>query len=89
MLIECRSRHRIIGDGRAFGQISIVLSGYDRQFGVRAVGYDSSGSLNVDICMEIAPNITVDPAICGGSPCLAGTRIPVSIVISESVCTFV
>jgi uncharacterized protein (DUF433 family) len=32
--------------------------------------------------MEIAPNITVDRAICGGTPCIAGTRIPVSIVIS-------
>jgi uncharacterized protein (DUF433 family) len=32
--------------------------------------------------MEIAPNINVDPAICGGTPCIAGTRIPVSIVIS-------
>jgi uncharacterized protein (DUF433 family) len=32
--------------------------------------------------MEIAPDITVNPAICGGTPCLAGTRIPVSIVIS-------
>jgi uncharacterized protein (DUF433 family) len=40
------------------------------------------GRENGGICMEIAPNINVDPAICGGTPCIAGTRIPVSIVIS-------
>jgi uncharacterized protein (DUF433 family) len=32
--------------------------------------------------MEIAPHINVDPAICGGSPVITGTRISVSIVIS-------
>lgn len=32
--------------------------------------------------MEIAPHINVDPAICGGTPVITGTRIPVSIVIS-------
>lgn len=31
--------------------------------------------------MEIAPHINVDPAICGGTPVITGTRIPVSIVI--------
>lgn len=32
--------------------------------------------------MEIAPHVNVDPAICGGTPVITGTRIPVSIVIS-------
>lgn len=32
--------------------------------------------------MEIAPYINVDPAICGGTPVITGTRIPVSIIIS-------
>lgn len=27
------------------------------------------------------PHISSDPAICGGSPCIAGTRIPVRILI--------
>jgi uncharacterized protein (DUF433 family) len=31
--------------------------------------------------MEIAPHINVDPAICGGTPVITGTRIPVSIVV--------
>jgi uncharacterized protein (DUF433 family) len=33
--------------------------------------------------MEIAPYITVDPAICSGVPIVAGTRIHVSIVIGS------
>jgi uncharacterized protein (DUF433 family) len=32
--------------------------------------------------MEIAPHINVDPAICGGTPVITGTRIAVSIIIS-------
>lgn len=32
--------------------------------------------------MEIAPHVNVDPAICGGTPVITGTRIPVLIVIS-------
>jgi uncharacterized protein (DUF433 family) len=32
--------------------------------------------------MEIAPHINVDPAICGDTPVITGTRIPVSIFIS-------
>ncbi len=32
--------------------------------------------------MEIAPHINVDPAICGGTPVITGTRISVSIIIS-------
>jgi uncharacterized protein (DUF433 family) len=27
------------------------------------------------------PHITSDPAICGGSPCIAGTRFPVRSVV--------
>lgn len=27
--------------------------------------------------------IEVDPAVCGGSPVIAGTRIPVSIILDE------
>ena len=33
--------------------------------------------------MEIAPHINVDPAICGGTPVITGTRIPVSIVLGS------
>lgn len=29
------------------------------------------------------PRIAVDPAICGGEPCVEGTRIPVHIVMSH------
>lgn len=29
------------------------------------------------------PRITTDPEICGGEPCIAGTRIPVHIVLSH------
>jgi uncharacterized protein (DUF433 family) len=32
--------------------------------------------------MEIAPHVNVDPAICGGTPVITGTRIPVSVVVS-------
>jgi uncharacterized protein (DUF433 family) len=32
--------------------------------------------------MEIAPHISVDTAICGGTPVITGTRIPVSVVVS-------
>lgn len=28
------------------------------------------------------PHITTDPAICGGSPCLAGTRISVRVIVT-------
>ena len=28
------------------------------------------------------PHITSDPAICGGSPCIAGTRIAVRIIVT-------
>lgn len=27
------------------------------------------------------PHITSDPAVCGGSPCLAGTRISVRVIV--------
>lgn len=37
--------------------------------------------------MEIAPHINVDPAICGGTPVITGTRIPVSIVLSSLAST--
>ncbi len=29
------------------------------------------------------PRITADPNICGGQPCIAGTRIPVHIILSH------
>lgn len=29
------------------------------------------------------PRISTDPNVCGGDPCIAGTRIPVHIVISH------
>lgn len=32
--------------------------------------------------MEIAPHINVDPTICGGTPVITGTRVPISIIIS-------
>lgn len=28
------------------------------------------------------PHITSDPAVCGGSPCIAGTRFSVRVVVS-------
>jgi uncharacterized protein (DUF433 family) len=28
------------------------------------------------------PHITSDPAVCGGSPCLVGTRIPVRVIVT-------
>jgi uncharacterized protein (DUF433 family) len=33
--------------------------------------------------MEIAPHITVDPAIHHGKPVITGTRVPVSIAIGS------
>jgi uncharacterized protein (DUF433 family) len=33
--------------------------------------------------MEIAPHINVDPAICGGTPVITGTRVHVAIVIGS------
>ena len=29
------------------------------------------------------PHITSDPAVCGGSPCIAGTRFSVRVVVSN------
>ena len=29
------------------------------------------------------PRITSDPEVCGGEPCIAGTRIPVHIILSH------
>jgi uncharacterized protein (DUF433 family) len=29
------------------------------------------------------PRITADPNICGGEPCIAGTRIPVHVILSH------
>ncbi len=29
------------------------------------------------------PRITTDPEICGGEPCIAGTRIPVHTILSH------
>jgi len=33
--------------------------------------------------MTAIPRITADPKICGGDPCIQGTRIPVHIVLSH------
>lgn len=33
--------------------------------------------------MTANPRITADPQICGGDPCIRGTRIPVHIVLSH------
>ena len=33
--------------------------------------------------MTANPRITSDPEICGGAPCIKGTRIPVHIVLSH------
>ena len=33
--------------------------------------------------MEIAPRITVDPEIHHGAPVIAGTRVPVSIIVGS------
>jgi uncharacterized protein (DUF433 family) len=33
--------------------------------------------------MEIAPYINVDPAICGGTPVITGTRVHVAIVVGS------
>lgn len=29
------------------------------------------------------PRISVDPNVCGGQPCIAGTRVPVHIILSH------
>ena len=31
--------------------------------------------------MLIAPRIEIDPEVCGGKPCIAGTRFAVSIIL--------
>jgi len=33
--------------------------------------------------MEIAPRVTVDPAVCFGKPVIAGTRVTVAVVVEE------
>jgi uncharacterized protein (DUF433 family) len=33
--------------------------------------------------MKINPRIKADPTICGGEPCIAGTRIPVHVILSH------
>ncbi len=33
--------------------------------------------------MSISNRITADPGICGGEPCVRGTRIPVHVVLSH------
>lgn len=33
--------------------------------------------------MEIAPHVNVDPAICGGTPVITGTRVHVAIVVGS------
>ncbi len=32
---------------------------------------------------EIAPRVTVDPAVCFGKPVIAGTRVTVAVVVEE------
>ena len=29
------------------------------------------------------PRITADPKVCGGEPCIAGTRVPVHVILSH------
>lgn len=31
--------------------------------------------------MLVAPRIEIDPEVCGGKPCIAGTRLAVSIIL--------
>ena len=40
--------------------------------------------------MRVAPRIEIDPEVCGGKPCIAGTRLVVSIILEwlESGKTF-
>jgi len=33
--------------------------------------------------MRMNPRISSDPAICGGEPCIAGTRIPARVILSH------
>ena len=33
--------------------------------------------------MEIAPGVSVDNAVCHGTPVLTGTRMPVSLVVAQ------
>ncbi len=32
---------------------------------------------------NVNPRITADPNVCGGDPCVAGTRIPVHVILSH------
>ena len=31
--------------------------------------------------MRVAPRIEIDPEVCGGKPCIAGTRFAISIIL--------
>jgi uncharacterized protein (DUF433 family) len=31
----------------------------------------------------MSPRISADPNVCGGDPCIAGTRIPVHVIMSH------
>jgi uncharacterized protein (DUF433 family) len=33
--------------------------------------------------MDWRKHITVDPSVCHGNPCIAGTRVPVSIILDN------
>ena len=30
---------------------------------------------------ELLPRIVADPAVCGGKPCVRGTRVPIAIIL--------
>jgi uncharacterized protein (DUF433 family) len=39
--------------------------------------------LEGSLAVEIAPRIVVDPAIRSGKPIIAGTRVPVELIVSK------
>lgn len=51
---------------------------------VEKISRQNRETANIEkVAMEIAPYITVDPAIHHGTPVITGTRVPISIVIGS------
>ena len=36
-----------------------------------------------EVQAELAPLVTIDPAVCHGQPCISGTRVMVSVVLDN------
>lgn len=49
--------------------------------GITTQGEDQGDSMGVMAVRELLGRVTVDPGVCGGQPCVRGTRIAITIVL--------